>query len=112
MALLKGIPIILHDRVQTGKDAFNAPTYAETTVTVDNVLICPASAEAVVDGLQLYGKRVVYELCIPKEDHHNWENQVVEFYGQKWRTFGIPLEWMEHLVPGPWNRKVKVERYG
>lgn len=112
MALLRGIPITLYDRVKTGTDALNAPVYAEIPVVVDNVLVCPASTEAITDGLELYGKRAAYELCIPKKDTHNWENRVVEFYGQKWRTFGIPLEWIERLVPGDWNRKVKVERYG
>lgn len=112
MALLKGIPITLYNRVQTGVDAFNAPTYEEISVVVDNVLICPVSTEDITEGLQLYGKRAVYELCIPKKDTNNWENRVVEFYGQKWQTFGIPLEWMEALTPGIWNRKVKVARYG
>ena len=112
MALLNGIPVTLYDRVKTGTDDFNAPTYEDIPVVVDNVLVCPASTEDITEGLQLYGKRAVYELCIPKKDPHNWENRVVEFYGQKWQTFGIPLEWMENLTPGSWNRKVKVARYG
>ena len=112
MALLTGITILLHEKARTGTDAFNAPVYTETAVEVSNVLICPVSTEDIVTAQQLYGKRAVYELCIPKEDTHDWENRTVEFYGKKWKTFGIPLEWMEHLTPGPWNRKVKVERYG
>ena len=112
MALLKGKTIILYDAVQTGIDAFKAPIFKETPVDVENVLICPASTEAITDGIQVYGKHAVYELCIPKEDAHNWENRTVEFFGRKWRTFGIPLEWIEENIPLPWNRKVKVERYG
>ena len=112
MALLTGIPILLYDKIQTGTDAFNAPIYTETAVEVKNVLVCPVSTEDIVTAQQLYGRRAEYELCIPKEDTHDWENRTVEFYGKKWRTFGIVLEWMEHLTPGPWNRKVKVERYG
>ena len=111
MALLTGIPILLYDKIQTGTDAFNAPIYTETAVEVKNVLICPVSMEDIVTAQQLYGRRAEYELCIPKEDTHDWENRTVEFFGKKWRTFGIPLEWMAHLTPGPWNRKVKVERY-
>lgn len=111
MALLKGTTVKLFERLQTGVDALNAPVYEETAVEVENILICPASTEDITDGLQLYGKHAVYELCIPKEDAHNWENRTVEFYGKKWRTFGIPLEWMKSLTPGPWNRKVMVERY-
>lgn len=112
MALLKGKTIILYDPVQTGIDAFKAPIFKETPVDVENVLICPASTEAITDGIQVYGKHAVYELCIPKEDTHNWENRTVEFFGCKWRTFGIPLEWIQENIPLPWNRKVKVERYG
>ncbi len=112
MALLTGIPVVLYDKIQTGTDAFNAPVYQEMAEEVMNVLVCPVSTEDIVTAQQLYGKRAEYELCIPKDDAHGWENRTVEFYGKKWRTFGIVLEWMEHLTPGPWNRKVKVERYG
>ena len=112
MELIRGSKITLLDRVKTGVDAFNAPVYEETPVEVEGVLICPASTEDVTEDFQLYGKRAVYELHIPKEDFHIWENRIVEFYGQKWRTFGIVLEYVERLTPGPWNRKVKVERYG
>ena len=112
MELVTGIPIRIYEKVKTGIDAFNAPVFKETAVEVPNVLICPVSAEDIVTGQQLYGKRAVYELCIPKGDTNNWENRTVEFYGKKWRTFGTVQEWMEHLTPGPWNRKVKVERYG
>ncbi len=112
MELLKGISVILYDRTRTGTDAFNAPIYGEVPIDVENVLVCPVSTEDVADNLQLYGKRAEYELCIPKGDTHDWEDRTVEFYGRKWRTFGFPLEWMEGLTPGPWNRKVKVEHYG
>lgn len=112
MALLTGTTILLYDKVKTGTDAFNAPVYQDTPVEVENVLICPVSTEDIITAQQLYGKRAVYELCIPKEDVHDWENRTVVFYGKKWRTFGVPLEWMENLTPGTWNRKVKVERYG
>lgn len=112
MALLNGTTITLFERHQTGVDAFNAPVFGENPVKVKNILVCPASTEAVTDGLQLHGKHAVYELHIPKEDSHIWEDRTVEFYGQKWHTFGTVLAWMDHLTPGLWNRKVKVERYG
>lgn len=112
MAFLRGKTIILYDREQTGTDEFGAPVYRVTPVEVKNVLICPVSSDAVTGETQLEGKRAVYELCIPKANTNVWEDRVVEFLGRKWRTFGIPLDWQEELVPGPWNRKVKVERYG
>ena len=37
--MLKGIDIILYEKTKTGEDAFHAPIYAETPVTVHNVLV-------------------------------------------------------------------------
>ena len=79
---------------------------------VENVLVSPVSAEDLVGETQLNGKRAVYELCIPKGDNHDWQDKRVEFFGQMWRTFGIPLQWIEQNVPLGWNIKIKVERYG
>lgn len=112
MALIKGTTILLYDREYIGKDAFEAPLYSETPVKVDDILICPASTDEVTDTLQLYGKRVEYTLCIPKENTNVWEDRTVEFYGHKWRTFGAVLEWHAPMTPGTWNRRVRVERYG
>lgn len=112
MAAIRGIPVILFDRVQTGTDDFHAPVYSENPVTVENVLVCPVSTQDIITDFQLYGKRAEYELCIPKEDTHTWEDRVVEFFGQKWHTFGIPQQWQESQLPLAWNKRVKVERYG
>lgn len=112
MAAIRGIPVILYDRVQTGTDDFHAPVYSETPVTVENVLVCPVSTQDIITDFQLYGKRAEYELYIPKEDAHTWEDRVVEFFGQKWHTFGIPQQWQESQLPLTWNKRVKVERYG
>lgn len=116
MAYLKGIPITLYDKVQTGTDDFDAPVYQEIPVVVQNVLVCPASSEEITGKdqkeVQLDGKKAVYELCIPRENTNVWENRTVEFFGQKWKTVGFPLEWIDANIPLDWNRKVKVARYG
>lgn len=112
MAIIQGTAVILYDRIATGADAFNAPVYRDTPVKIDNVLICPASAETVTEGIQMYGKRAVYELCIPKGNTNVWEDRTVEFFGRKWRTFGPALEWIGANVPLGWNKRIKVERYG
>lgn len=111
-SMIQGIPVVLYQTTQTGVDAFNAPVFSEDPVTIENVLVCPVSAEDIVSGIQLYGKHAAYELCIPKGDSHDWEDKTVEFFGQKWRTFGFPQQWIEKNVPLSWNLKVKVERYG
>ena len=112
MALLQGQTITLFDRIQTDTDALNAPVYQEVPVSVDNVLVCPASTEAVAEGLQLWGKHAIYELLIPKDDAHHWEEREVSFFGKRWKTFGFVLQWPDNLTPGDWDRKIKVERYG
>lgn len=112
MPWIKGIPVTLYEKTQTGEDAFHDPVYTETPVTVENVLITPVDNAAVVTELQLTGRRLAYELCIPKGDTHRWEGSTVEFFGQKWRVFGGVSQYIEDLVPLAWNRKVQVERYG
>ncbi len=101
----------LYERTQTGTDALNAPTYTETPVEVENVLVTPVSADDVVNDLQLYGKRAEYELCLPKGDAHDWRDRRVDFFGQSWRVFGLPRTYIEANVPLLWNTKIKVERY-
>lgn len=112
MALIYGQTIKLFDRIQTGTDAFNAPVYEEVSEDVRNILVCPVSTEDVDGNLQLYGRHAVYELLIPKDDTHQWEDREVSFYGHRWRTFGSVQEWPAPLVPGPWNKRVRVEWYG
>ena len=112
MALIKGITVTLYEKTRSGVDDFNAPVYTETPVQVENVLVTPVSTEDVINDLQLYGKRAVYELSIPKGDAHEWEDRTVEFFGHKWRTFGFCCEWIEENLPLRWNKKIKVERYG
>lgn len=109
--MIRGITVRLYVKTQTGTDAFNAPVYAEVPVDVPNVLIGEPVADDIVNDLQLYGKRIAYMLAIPKGDAHDWDNVTVEFFGQKWRTYGGVTQGIEALVPLAWNRKVKVERY-
>ena len=109
--MLKGIDIILYEKTQTGEDAFHAPIYEETPVTVHNVLVGEPSAEEVTTELQLTGRRLAYTLAIPKGDAHDWDNVRVEFFGQTFRTCGGVVQGIESMVPLCWNKKVQVVRY-
>jgi hypothetical protein len=100
------------DKIQVGVDPFGKPIYDNADIEVENVLVAPVSSDDVVNHQSLTGKVAVYSLGIPKDDTHDWEDKEVKFFGQRWRTFGIPLEGMEHLIPLDWNKKVMVERYG
>ena len=108
---MRGITVTLHNRVQTGTDAFNRPIYGESTTTVDNVLIGEPNTEDIVNEMNLSGKRLAYTLAIPKGDDHDWKDAVVEFFGERFRTFGVPTHGIEAMIPLQWNMKVKVERY-
>lgn len=109
---MKGITVILYEVTQAGMDAFNEPIYSEVPTEVDNVLVAPASSTDINDATNLYGKKAVYTLGIPKGDSHEWENRKVRFFNEDWRVFGIPTEGIDELIPLAWNKKVMVERYG
>lgn len=110
--MLKGIDITLYPKTQTGEDRFHDPVYAETPVTVHNVLVGEPSAEEITTELQLTGRRLAYTLAIPKGDAHSWEDAKVEFFGQTFRTCGGVVQGIESMIPLCWNKKVQVVRYG
>ncbi|HEM2826345.1 TPA: hypothetical protein U0650_001289 [Streptococcus suis] len=112
MTKIKGVPVVLIDKQVIGNDSFGHPKTADVEIVVENVLIAPASTEDITNQINLTGKKVEYTLAIPKGDTNQWENREVCFFGQRWRTIGLPLEGLEHLIPLDWNKKVMVERYG
>lgn len=108
---MKGAAVVLYERTQTGTDAFNDPVYAETAVTVQNVLIGEPTTDEVTSSVELYGRKIEYMLGLPKGDAHNWEDATVEIFGKKFRTFGATIQGIEENVPTPWHKKVRVCRY-
>jgi len=107
-----GVSVILHIKTQTGVDAFNNPVFADATETVENVLIGQPTTEEIDSTLSLYGKKIDYMLGIPKGDTHNWEDTIVEFWGNRYRTFGMTIQGIEANIPTPWHKKIRVERDG
>ena len=107
-----GITVILHEKTQNGTDSFNNQIFTENTVSVDNVLVGEPTADDVITSTNVYGKQIVYMLGIPKGDNHNWENAEVEFFGNRYRTFGHLIQGIEANVPTMWHKKIRVERYG
>lgn len=109
---MKGITVLLISKVETEEtDPFGSPVYSERSEAIENVLVAPSSAQEILDSTELYGKKAVYTLGIPKGDTHDWEDQYVEFFGARWHVFGIPLKGIDSLIPLSWNTKVMVERY-
>lgn len=108
---MRGITVTLYVKTQSGTDAFNRPIYTETATQVENVLVAPASDAEVVQALDMTGKRVVYNLAIPKSDSHDWEDCKVSFFGKDWRVINFEAGGIESLIPLDWNSKVQVARY-
>lgn len=111
MQMIKGIDINLYVRKQTGIDEFNRPVYETFPETISNVLVGEPTTEDVANEMNLSGKRIAYVLAIPKGDIHDFKNAIVEFFGMKFRTIGVPTQGIEENIPLQWNKKVKVERY-
>lgn len=108
---MRGITVTLYERTQTGTDAFGKKVYEETPVEIENVLVAPVSFSEAIEALNLTGKKIVYNLGIPKGDNHTWTACRVNFFGKDWKVCGIPQEGIEELVPTAWHKKVMVERY-
>lgn len=108
-AVLKGITITLYEKTQTGADPFGNPVYTEDAVPVDNVLVSPASEQEIADTLNLTGRKAIYTLAIPKGDTHDWTNVRVSFFGDTFRTIGMPVQGIDDMIPMEWNKKVRCE---
>lgn len=109
--MIQGMPITLWNKTQTGVDGFGNPVYTWESKTVDNVLVGQPTAEERTNELNLTGRMIAYTLGIPKGNEDDWENQIVEFFGHRFRTFGIPEQGIEANIPLSWHKKVKCERY-
>lgn len=111
MFAIKGRTIILYETEEAGEDDFGQPIMVENPVEVANVIIEPASNDAIVSELEVNGKHIAYVLHIPKNDNHDWQDKTVEFYDEKWKTYGDIQIYDVDMTPLSWNKKVKVERY-
>lgn len=101
--------MILIDKVKVSEDPFGANVYEDRRISVDNVLVSPTVSDDVVNSLNLYGKKAVYTLGIPKGDKNSWEDKEVIFFNQRFRVFGKVIEGISDLIPLDWNKKAFVE---
>ena len=111
MGKIHGMQITLIDKQVVSVDPFGSPVVKDVEITIDNVIVAPATTEDVTSQMSLTGKKISYTIGIPKGDNNDWENKEVRFFGKRWKTVGIPLEGIEELIPLEWNKKVMVERY-
>ena len=109
--MIKAITVQLYNVQELGRAEFGVPVRLPVPEDVPGVLVYPSSADAVVTDQQLYGRKSVYQLCIPKGDSHEWEDRLVGFFGKIFRTFGPCAEYIDANVPLKWNKQIRVERY-
>jgi hypothetical protein len=107
--MIKGIPVRLINQIPAGENPLGEPVTVPEWAVVENVLPGQPTMEQIVTDQQLFGKRTVYLLCIPKGDAHHWEDAEVLFFGRKFRTFGPCIEYVEANCPTPWNRQIRCE---
>lgn len=113
--MITGAAIKLAVRTETGRDPFNKPVYTDEWVTVDDCLVGQPTTDDVAQALDLYGKKAVYKIAIPKGDGHIWEDTLVELPAPMsgvYRTIGFAVGGIEANIPLRWNKKILVERYG
>lgn len=111
MSRIKGITVVLLQKIEIGKDLFGSPIYENREIEVENILVAQPTTDDVTNSLNLYGKKIVYLLGIPKGDMNIWEDTEVVFFGKKFRTFGAEIQGIENIIPLDWNKKIMVERY-
>jgi hypothetical protein len=111
MGKIHGIPITLIDKQVVSKDPFGNSVKRDVEITINNVIVAPATTEDITNQMSLTGKKISYTIGIPKGDTNDWEEKEVRFFGKRWKTVGIPLEGIESMIPLEWNKKVMVERY-
>ena len=56
-SMIKGIPVTLYEKTVIGKDEFDRPLHQEIPVTIENVLVAPASTTEILNALNLTGKK-------------------------------------------------------
>jgi len=110
--MIKGTTVKLIKKTLNGYDDFGAPIYTEEEIEVNDVLIGQPTSEDLVTTLELTGKHIAYVLGIPKGDENVWEDTDVIFWGERFKTIGLPQTGIQENIPLRWKANIKVERYG
>lgn len=112
--MIKGLTVVLINKINVGTDEFNRPIFKTKSTRVENVLVGVPGSQDIITATDMTGKNVSYTLAIPKGDLNDWENAEVVLpppFEGKFRTIGVPTVGIEKNIPLKWNKQVKIERY-
>lgn len=111
--MISGVNVVLHKKSVSGTNAIGEKIYTEQTETISNILVEPASNDAIVDELTMTGKKLAFILHIPRTDENSWEDCIVDLpspWNISVKTFATDkMIFDPRLTPLPWGRKVKCE---
>lgn len=112
-SIIHGITVTLYeaDDTKTEYDPFHNPIEVYEEIEVENVLVRPTTYEEQANDFNFYGKKLEYELCIPKSDNHEWENKKVSFFGRTFQVITPASQTIDAMTPLEWNRHYKVANY-
>ena len=113
--MIFGITVQLVVKKQIGVNPIGEPIYTESIEEVEDVLVGAPATDDIENVLNLYGKRVTYQLAIPKKDEHDWVDTEVILpkpFSGRYHTIGIPTAGIEENIPLRWNKKVNLEYVG
>jgi hypothetical protein len=103
-----GETVFIETKVETGRDAFNAPIYEYQDVPVENVLTAPGPRSDITDSNRPDGHLVRYTLHFPKTFTANLEGLRVRVRGNYYRVIGKPDHYQAENTPTQWWMPVEV----
>ena len=62
MAMIKGIPVVLLQKIKIDEDPFGQAIYREREIIVENILVSPSSANDIITSQNLTGKKATIKL--------------------------------------------------
>lgn len=109
MAMI-GMKISFTQRIETGTDDFNNPTYTEETFEIDDCLVAPPTEPIDrVESAALDRNSTVVRVHLPKANERDISNSEFTYEGEKFRVIGRPVKFMNANTPTRWNRYLRAE---
>lgn len=109
--VLNKTTIQIKTRTKAGIDALNRPVYAEAWEEVSGCVVGSPDSEDIESEMNLSGKRIAYEILLPKDDAHTWAGASVRIGSKVYRVIGDVKESFLNLPHIPCNKRISVEAY-